>query len=87
MRLVIGETRPATSLVGNEILRQRLRALTGAERRLLGKLPILEKNTKKATKMVDIFVLMFGVSELPNSLKLQIVIQRTQIYENCSLVY
>jgi hypothetical protein len=46
---------------------------SGAERRLLGKLPILEKNTKKATKMVDIFVLMFGVSELPNSLKLQIV--------------
>jgi len=35
MRLVIGETRPTTSLVANEILRQQLRALTGAERRLV----------------------------------------------------
>ena len=28
-------------------------------------LPIREKNTKKATKMVGIFVLILGVSELP----------------------
>jgi hypothetical protein len=35
MRLVIGETRPTTSFVANEILRQQLRALTGAERRLV----------------------------------------------------
>ena len=42
---------------------------------------------KKATKMLGICVLMFGVSDSPNSPKLQLVIASSKkIYENSSLV-
>ena len=36
--------------------------------------PIREKSTKKTTKMVDIFVLIVGVSQLPKFTKIQPVI-------------
>ena len=52
MRLVIGETRPTTSFVANEILRQQLRALTGAERRLVEAVLIHKHRARSSPRVI-----------------------------------
>jgi len=52
MCLVIGDIRPTISLVANEMLRQQLRALTGAERRLVEAVLIHKHRARSSPRVI-----------------------------------